>query len=74
MRTTLTQSSLVDLPCRQSESCENFNYYLYDNVRHGCRDWDPCINIEPAEEALDGLEQVYESIIARANVLYRLMH
>ena len=74
VRTTLTQSSLLDLPCCQSESSENFNYYLYDNVLHGCRNWDPCIDIEPAEEALDGLEQVYESIIARANVLYRLVN
>ena len=64
MRITLTQSSLFDLPCCQSESSENFNDYLYENVRYGSRNWDPCINVEPAEEALYGLEQVYEGIIA----------
>jgi len=74
VRTTLTHSSLFDLPRCQSESSENLHHYLYDNVRHGCCNWDPCINVEPAEEALYGLEQVYEGIIARANVLYRLMH
>ena len=72
--TTLTQTSLFDLPRCQSESSENLHHYLYDNVSHGCRNRDPRINVEPAEEVLYGLEQVYEGIIARANVLYCLMH
>ena len=41
---------------------------------HGFRERDLCINVEPAEEALDGLEQVDESVIACANILRRLIH
>jgi hypothetical protein len=56
-------------------SIENLRHYLYDNVGHGCGNkWDLRINVESAEEALDGLEQVYESIVTRANVLYRLIY
>jgi hypothetical protein len=63
-RIRLTQMSLFELPRCQSESSKNLHHYLCDNVHHGCRNWDPCINVEPAEEALYGLEQVYEGIIA----------
>jgi hypothetical protein len=64
-RIRLTQMSLFELPRCQSESSENLHHYLCDNMHHGCHNWDPCINVEPAEEALYRLKQVYEGIIAR---------
>ena len=70
----LTQSPLLDLPRCHSKSGENLHQYFYDNVGNGRRKRDPCVNIKAAEESLDGLEQVYEGIIARADILYRLIH
>src|SRR5260221_5067205 len=69
---TPTSSSLLDLLRCQSESRENLYHDLYDNVRHCFREGDLCINVEPAEEALDGLEQVDENVIACANILRSL--
>jgi hypothetical protein len=69
----LTQSSLLDLPRCHSKSGENLHQYFYDNVGNGRRKRDPCVNIKPAEESPDRLEQVDESIIARTNMLYRLI-
>ena len=59
---------------RQSESRENLYQDLYDNVCHGFGERDLCINVEPAEKALDGLEQVDESVIACADIFRRLIH
>jgi hypothetical protein len=68
-RIRLTQTSLFELPHCRSKSSENLHHYLCVNVHHGCRNWDPCINVEPAEEALYGLKQVYEGIIAHGIVV-----
>ena len=72
----LTQSPLLDVPRCHSKSGENFHQYLYDNIGDGWRkrDRSPCVNVKSAEESLDGLEQLDESIIARTDTLYRLMH
>ena len=72
-RTRLTQPPLLDLPRCYSKSRENLHQYFYDDVGNGRRKRDPCVDIKPAEESLDRLEQVDESIIARSNILYRLI-
>ena len=73
-RATLTYTPLLDLLRCQGESRENLYHDLYDNVRHGFRHRDLCIDVEPAEKALDGLKQVDESVIACANILRRLIY
>ena len=70
----LTQPPLLDLPRCYSKSGENFNQYFYDNVGNHRRKRDSCVNVKSAEESLDGPEQLDESIIAFADVLYRLMY
>ena len=69
----LTQSPLVDLLRCHSKSRENLHQYFYDNISDSWCKRDPCVNIKSAEESLDGLEQIDESIIARSNILYRLI-
>jgi hypothetical protein len=69
----LTQLPLLDLPRCHSKSGENLHQYFYDDVGNGRRKRDPCVNIKSAEESLDGLEQLDEGIIARTNILYRLI-
>jgi hypothetical protein len=70
--TTLTQSSLLDLFGRQSESGENLRHDLYDNIIHSCSESDGCIDTESGEEALNGLEQIDQGIVTRTDVLYSL--
>ena len=72
-RMRLTQSPLLDLPRCHSKSGENLHQYFYDDVGNGWRKRDPCVDIKPAQESLDRLEQVYESIIARIDIFYRLI-
>ena len=64
---------MLDLPRCNGKSGENLHQYLYDNVGNGRRKRDPRVNIKPAEESLDRLEQVYKSVIARIDILYRLI-
>jgi len=73
-RTRHTQSSLLDLPHCHSKSRENFHHDFYDIVGYCWHKRDPCINVESAEESLNGLEQVDKRIIACANILYHLIN
>jgi hypothetical protein len=72
-RMRLTQSALLDLPRCNGKSGENFHQDFYENVSDGRRKRDPCVDIKSAEESLDGLEQLDESNIARADTLYSLI-
>jgi hypothetical protein len=58
----------------QGEGREDLYHDLFDNVSHGFRERNFCIDVEPAEKPLDGLEQVDEGVIACANILRSLMH
>ena len=69
----LTQSPLLDLPRCNGKSGENLHQYFYDDVGNGRRKRDPCVDIKPAQESLDRLEQVDEGVIARIDILYRLI-
>ncbi len=68
----LTKSSLLNLLCRKSESREQFHYYLHQNFLQGLRKSDLSIDTEPAEELLEGREQIYECVVTSANVFNRL--
>jgi hypothetical protein len=72
-RTELTQSSLFGLFYRKGDRREQFDYDLYDHLIHDRRRWNLGIDIESPEERFKGLEKVHESVIARADILDRLM-
>jgi hypothetical protein len=72
-RTELTQSSLFGLFYRKGDRREQFDYDLYDHLIHGRRRGNLGIDIESPEERFKGLEKVHESVIARADILDRLM-
>ncbi len=72
-RTELTQSSLFGLFYRKGDRREQFDYDLYDHLIHGCRRWNLGIDVESPEETFKRLEKVHESVIARADILDRLM-
>jgi len=72
-RTVLTQSSLFGLFYRKGDRREQFDYDLYDHLIHGHRRWNFGIDVESPEETFKRLEKVHESVIARADILDRLM-
>ena len=72
-RTELTQSSLFFLFYRKGDRREQFDYNLYDDLVHGRRRWNLGIDVKSPEETFEGLEKVHESVIARADILDRLM-
>ena len=69
----LTQSSLFGLFYCKGDHREQFNYDLYDHLIHGSCRWNLGIDIKSPKETFKGLEKVYESIIAQADILDCLM-
>ena len=68
----LTKSTLLNLFGRNGEGGEQFHYYLHQNVFQGLRKRDLGINTKSVEELFEGLEQIYERVVTRANVFDRL--
>jgi hypothetical protein len=68
-----TEPPLFDLFLRLSEDRKHFDHYLYDYLRHERAQRDVGIDFEVFEEASDALEELKESVIARADSFGRLM-
>jgi hypothetical protein len=62
-----TESPLFDLFLRLSENRKHFDHYLYDYLRHQMAQRNLGIDFEAFEEASDTVEELKESVIARAD-------
>ena len=68
-----TESPLFDLLLSLSEDGKHFDHYFYDYLRHQRAQRDLGIYFEAFEEASDTLEELKESVIARAHPFSRLI-
>ena len=68
-----TESPLFDLLLSLSEDGKHFDHYFYDYLRHQRAQRDLGIDFEAFEEASDTLEELKESVIARADPFSRLI-
>jgi hypothetical protein len=64
-----TSSSLLDLFSHESDGGEQFHHDLDDNFSYCRRRWEFGVDIETVEEVFDGLEEIYEGIVACTDVL-----
>ena len=68
----LTKSSLFNLLGRKSEDREEFYHCLHQNLCQGWRRRNPSINAKSVEKVLEGRKEIYECIVASADVFDRL--
>jgi len=68
----LTWPLLLDLFSYHCKGGKQFRHYSDDNFVHSSCRRDFGINVQVGQEFIDGLEQVYERIIARIDALDRL--
>ena len=71
-RDLLTRSSLLYLLRHNSKNSQYLYHDLYDDVIHRVCRGHLSIFLEPFEEVLNALEDIYERILARADILCRL--
>lgn len=69
----LTRSSLFNLFRRDGEDSEYFDHDLQDNVRHCCGRPHFRIGLQSPEKALDAQEEICDHVLARVNILGRLV-
>jgi hypothetical protein len=64
----LTQPSALHFLCRDPKDRYHLHHDLNNYVRHFRGRWDPSIDIEPAKEVFDPIEQFDELVLAGAYI------